>query len=476
MNQQNLQQKLATLASMNVVDAAELERFGQILGALQNWDLHWINPIDFAKKYNFSPEEMIHLFIHGAKIGLFDFSWNIICPTCGCIERSISSLNGVENDKFHCNICYVDVPTTLDDQVEVAFTINPGVAQLLLDPFSDVGSYHRYFFSANFQRSPEMYALIRETRLDFTLVDGDASHALEFEAEAGKTYRLISIDRHIAIFFHTMDVPAATPQIVPIDIVAGGFSQTEVNLAPGKIILNVSNRQQSRIGLVLLLADFERMHDVLNRYPPYMKPFLTGKDLLNNQSFRDLFRMQELNADLRLNIRSLTVLFTDLKGSTELYDITGDTFAYGLIQEHFKALTEAARKNSGAVIKTMGDAVMATFSSPQEGVQAALDMMTNIGHMNGRCQRDEHILGLKIGLHEGTALAVNTDDRLDYFGQTINIAARIQGLAAAAEIWLTEPVFTAAGVPDMLQDYANEKHHIHLKGVRGATTVYRCHR
>jgi class 3 adenylate cyclase len=475
MNQQNLHQKLATLASMNVLPPAELERFGQILGGLQDWELHWINPLDFAGKYHFFPEQMVDLFIHSAKIGLFDFSWNIICPTCGCIERSISSLNGVENDKFHCNICHVDVPTTLDDQVEVAFTINPGVAHLNLDPFSEVGSYHRYFFSANFQRSPEMTALIHATRLGFTLVDGDASHQLDFVAEAGKTYRLISIDRHIAIFFHTTGQPTGEPQVIPIDIVTGGFSQAEIILAPGPGSLQINNRQPSRIGLVLLLADFERMHHVLSQRPPYMKPFLTGKDLLNNQSFRDLFRMQDLNADLRLNIRSLTVLFTDLKGSTELYDITGDAFAYGLIQEHFKALTEAARKNSGAIVKTMGDAVMATFSSPQEGEQAALDMMTNIGQLNERLKSHRHNLGLKVGLHEGTALAVNTDDRLDYFGQTINIAARVQGLAAAAEIWLTEPVFTAEGVPSMLQGYTTEKHHIHLKGVREATTVYRFH-
>ena len=86
----------------------------------------------------------------------------------------------------------------------------------------------------------------------------------------------------------------------------------------------------------------------------------------------------------------------------------------------------------------------------------------------------EHELGLKIGLHEGAALAINADDRLDYFGQTVNIAARVQGLAQAGEIWLTEPVFQADGVTGAFLErgYHNQKHMVSLKGVGQPTLVY----
>jgi class 3 adenylate cyclase len=74
----------------------------------------------------------------------------------------------------------------------------------------------------------------------------------------------------------------------------------------------------------------------------------------------------------------------------------------------------------------------------------------------------------------GAALATNADDRLDYFGQTVNIAARVQALAQAGEIWLTEPVFQTDGVKNAFIDsgYHNQKHPVSLKGVGQPTLVY----
>ena len=111
--------------------------------------------------------------------------------------------------------------------------------------------------------------------------------------------------------------------------------------------------------------------------------------------------MQSLSPDLKLNIHSLTILFTDLRGSTDLYDQTGDVFAYNIIQEHFRVLTRVVRHHSGAIIKTMGDAIMATFSTPLDGVLAAIDMINEIRQLNERIKDQGHELGLKIGLHEG---------------------------------------------------------------------------
>src|SRR5262249_923315 len=148
-------------------------------------------------------------------------------------------------------------------------------------------------------------------------------------------------------------------------------------------------------GVILVLTDLPRLHTILREHPSTFRAFFTGKMLLNNQSFRELFRIQTLIPDLKLRLRSLTLLFTDLKGSTALYDQTGDVFAYGLVQEHYKILTESVRENSGAVIKTMGDAIMATFSSPLDGVRAALEMMEKMEEFNSRLRRENHALGLK---------------------------------------------------------------------------------
>ena len=211
----------------------------------------------------------------------------------------------------------------------------------------------------------------------------------------------------------------------------------------------------------------------MKEHPNTFLPFLTGKMLLNNQTFRSLFKIQNLVTGLKLNVRSLTILFTDLKDSTALYGNIGDVTAYNLIQEHFKVLTGSVKKYSGAIIKTMGDAIMATFSEPADGMRAAFDMITSIRTIKETYGRE---LGLKIGIHEGPALAINNNGSLDYFGQNVNIAARIQGLAEAGEIWFSDSLFEKSSVKEILSDnnYKVETFITALKGLGQKTRVYKC--
>ena len=101
---------------------------------------------------------------------------------------------------------------------------------------------------------------------------------------------------------------------------------------------------------------------------------MTAKRLLTNQTFRDIHRTDALDVDQRLKITSLTFLFTDLKGSTELYERVGDLVAYDLVRAHFRILNQIIAAESGAVVKTIGDAVMATFPTPDRAMAAALKM------------------------------------------------------------------------------------------------------
>lgn len=474
MNQTTLQQKLSAIASFPHVNADTVNRFGEALNRLNDWELLRINPLRFAEAQGFAAAEMIDLFVHGAKVGLFDFSWNMLCPACGGIVQSHYSVNEVEAEIFHCAICDVDVPTNLDDQVEVAFTINPSVRKLAIDPFKDVESYQRYFFSPNFERSAALTAYVDEVLHSAAFIAPDESQIISFTAEPGQLYRLLCVENNLACFLQTTAAQDTGTHTVTIDMLPTGFSPEQVNINAGPITLKVRNLRKSHVGVILVLTDFERMYSIVEAHPSKLRPFFTGKMLLNNQSFRDLFRVQHLVPGLRLPLRSLTVLFTDLKGSTALYDKTGDVFAYSLVQSHYLLLAESVREHSGAVIKTMGDAIMATFSDPYSASRAAIDMMLRIQSMNAEQKTSSYDLGLKIGLHEGAALAINADDRLDYFGQTVNIAARVQALAQAGEIWLTDPVFQTDGVKNAFIDsgYRNQKHLVSLKGVGQPTLVY----
>jgi class 3 adenylate cyclase len=475
-DQAGLAKKIRALAGFPELNPAAVERFGAVLAESGPWDLWRINPLLFGERHGIDPQESVGLFLHATKVGLFDFSWSLVCPVCGRLEHSYESINQVHPEHFHCTICQVDVPSRLDDYVEVSFTINPAVCRLDLDPYANLENFRRYFFTASIVGSAGELEYLKLNVLEFHALPPDQSLELDFVTDPAKTYELISLDQHRAVNFQPD--PAAPRQAVQeVDLLPGGFAPETLRVAPGPIRLRLRNLTRRQTDMLLLGTDMARMQALLTQNPPRQLPMLSGKRLLNNQDFRNLYRVQDLKADLHLNIRSLTVVFTDLKGSTALYDRMGDAFAYNLIQNHFRVLAQAVRKHSGAIVKTMGDAVMATFSTPQEGVLATLEMARGLQALNAELEADQE-LGLKVGLHEGTVLAVNADERLDYFGQTVNIAARVQALAQAGEIWLTQPIFQAEPVAALLaaQGYREEQRQVRLKGVSDAATVYRMYR
>ena len=145
--------------------------------------------------------------------------------------------------------------------------------------------------------------------------------------------------------------------------------------------------------------------------------------------------------------------------------------AFALVQQHFGRLQEATVRHNGAIIKTIGDAVMAAFLKPADAVQAALEMRKEIASFNER-QPDKALI-LKIGVHKGAAIAVTLNDRLDYFGQTVNIAARVQNLADADEIFVSQDVYEATGVRDELAGYSVNSKSAQLRGVRQELPVSR---
>ncbi len=107
---------------------------------------------------------------------------------------------------------------------------------------------------------------------------------------------------------------------------------------------------------------------------------------------------------------------------------------------------------------------------PQRRMRAAVDMLTGIDESNRAISEK---LILKIGIHKGHSIAVTLNDRLDYFGQSVNIANRIQNLADANEIFISEDVYNASGVHDALAACAVTPQQAIMKGVSGEMQVYK---
>jgi class 3 adenylate cyclase len=472
MDERTLEQKLSALSGYPAVGEKVARRFGEWMRRQDDWGLFRVNPLTFARQNDLPAREAVDLFVYAARVGMFDFAFNQLCGYCGGVAFSMDSLSEVTR-RYHCTTCDVDHECTLDDRLEVAFTVNKGVHLLGIAPYGDPEVYARVFFSANVRRPDEITEFVKSKIRGFVALPPDGERTLEIETSRDEVMTILSIDAHSKIRFEVVD---NGPSEVAVSFQPHGADTRAVQVAAGKVKVKLSNACPRWVGGFLQPEISEQLKAMDKQFNSTWQPYLTGKMLLNNQTFRDLFRVQTLAPDLQLSLSSLTLLFTDLKGSTELYDRTGDVYAYQVVQEHFRVLAEAVRKHDGAIVKTMGDAIMASFSTSRDAVAAAVDMMAAMEAVNAKVKADGHETGLKVGLHEGGALAVNAESRLDYFGQTVNIAARVQALAASGEIWLTEPVLASDGVGEALTKagYARERKVVALKGVGAPTPVFRC--
>lgn len=154
--------------------------------------------------------------------------------------------------------------------------------------------------------------------------------------------------------------------------------------------------------------------------------------------------------------RELCIVFADVCGSTRLYERLGDTNALAAIGLCLEAMTHATRLNRGWVIKTIGDEIMAAFDTAEQGMQAASEMQLRIGELPPPAQGVK--LTIRIGFHYGSVL-IESDD---IFGDTVNIAARMAGLAKAGQIITTAE--TVAALPEMLRSGCREIDVLAVKG------------
>ena len=167
--------------------------------------------------------------------------------------------------------------------------------------------------------------------------------------------------------------------------------------------------------------------------------FVSGMDCLHVPLFREIFETETLSLRESLSVGQVCIMFTDIKGSTALYEKRGDSAAYALIRDHFDILFRRVEQNDGVIVKTIGDSVMASFKRPVDGVAAAIAIQKAFTAFNQRENIKDEIL-VKIGLHAGSTIMVNLNNRLDYFGQTVNIAARIQGTADGGDIIISSDI------------------------------------
>lgn len=426
-----------------------------IANTLRKWNaggellaLNRINPWRVANENGLSLERVAPEFIRGVKSQLFSLHWEVHCPHCNGIVSEYADL-AEATEHSNCAMCAVEFPADFNERVEVSFSLAKDILSLELPPVCEVNPALRPVDLAG--------GVLRagETRIvDRTLAPGE----YRFVCPITRSYGTLSVSGEA-----TGEIQETT-----ITQLAGRFDVAALNLRPGPVRFTLINQAQPLSGL--WLAD-NRLAPTIG---PAAAPRLTGLQTIHLPAFQELFGKTSLSERERLNVESVTLMFTDIKGSTELYSRLGDARAYNIVRDHFDLLTAAVSEAGGRVMKTIGDAIMASFLSNYDAVHALALIRDKLAAYNDAQTAQEQVR-IRVGLHRGPAILVNLNDRLDYFGTTVNTAARVEGAASADEATITEELVEDPAGRRALQKFGFvrlKRRKLQLRGLQAETTLY----
>jgi class 3 adenylate cyclase len=405
--------------------AREIDRspYGNGLGArladivLQRMasDLAHLKPKVLADDLGVPPREAIEACLASVKAGLLTMKWGLLCPNCRGAKISVAALSELPRGA-HCPSCNIDYDRDFEKNVELWFAPAPAVR-----PISDEGG----FCLSGPMATPHVAVQV--------LLDPGERREVTVDLPPG-SYRLRTLHPGV---------------VVDIDHESGPFPGLHITESGVEVL---DSMQQGTVAFVND-AGFELAALIEDR--TWVRDALTAPEVISLQVFRDLFAEATLRPGDDAGVSQVALLFTDLQGSTALYERVGDAAAYNMVREHFALLAAIVRNHDGAVVKTIGDAVMASFSDPAQAVRAALAMQAEIGSTD---------LVLKVGVHAGPSVVVTLNDRLDYFGSTVNMAARLQGQSTGGDIVLSHAVRNDPEVREVIAVIPQRRETVALKG------------
>ncbi len=419
------------------VQEALLEALAQHLQDATDEEVLRMRPSTLATAWQAEPLEVLRLFLYATKVGLLNLQWELMCPNCRVPKAEYTTLADLQA-QYHCDVCGVDLTADFSRYVELRFSVHPTVRQAEDAIYCLGGPMQAQHILVQQHLAP---GEIRDVEV---MLDADLLRLRALRAN------------------HTAAVTPTASQAVAIEAVYtdAGWTATQLSYHPGPNHLRLHNASAG--ALVAVLEQVAWDHEAV-----------TAQHVTCLQEFRDLFAAEVLAPGQEISVESLAILFSDLRGSTALYESIGDALAYSRVQRHFTFLLACIRRHQGAVVKTIGDAVMAVFASPETALQAALAIQRDIAAFNAS-QGITPPLVIKLGVHHGAAIVVNANNRLDYFGRTVNIAARVQGESQGGDIVLTAEMLQHPGVRALLRPLPPVvPFHAVLKGIDGTTRLYR---
>ena len=396
----------------------------------QEVDLMHMRPLTLARRWDEPPRPVIELCLAAVSSGMLEMHWDLLCPRCRGAKAMVPSLDKLPTG-VHCPSCNIDFDREFDRNIELTFSPSTAIRPILAGEYCLGGP----------MTTPHV-------RLQQILEPGEKRNlGCDFAPGA---YRLRTLEPGGEVEIDHEG--GAFPGIVAdgTNVIAGPVGE------PGEVLLE--NRAASERTLIVESRN-------------WVRDALTAHRVATLQTFRDLFSSETIASGDAIEVSQVTLMFTDLKGSTALYEQLGDAGAFTLVRAHFAFLADTVRRRNGAVVKTIGDAVMAAFSDPSDAVAAALAIQQEVAGFN-----EDHggqAIVIKIGLHAGPCIVVSLNNRIDYFGSTANLAARLEGQSEGGDIVLSADLAADPGVAALVRPYEMTAQTAALKGIAHPVPFFR---
>jgi adenylate cyclase len=373
-----------------------------------------VRPFALADTWRADRLEVLRLLLYATRCGLFELRWELMCPNCRVPKQEVGSLTQLPV-QFHCEVCGISYGAEFDQSVELRFSIHPAV-RTASDQIYCVGGPLRmpHIVAQQYLRPGE--------ERDIAITPGEPLHL----RTVGSTSRLRVSSGPPNSRFTAVKVTYADGRWVAPHSLADSDS---LELPQGAAL---TLRNQTSGAVLAVLED-----------AAWTREATTAAQVTTLQEFRDLFSSEVLAPGQQHAVRHIALVFSDLKGSTRLYEGIGDAAAYSRVNRHFDFIKQAVIRADGSIVKTLGDGVMCAFQQLDDALEAAIGMQEQV---QSWCQAQgiDPPLTLKLGVHVGSVIAMTANDRLDYFGRTVNVAARLGDQSRGNDVVLLRDVFDQA--------------------------------
>lgn len=365
-----------------------------------------VRPFALADVWGAERLDVLRLFLHAGRIGLFELRWELMCPNCRVPKAEVDTMAEIP-PRFHCETCGISYAADVEQRVELRFSVNPAVRSATHEIYCIGGPLRMPHVVAQQYLRPH-----EDRRVELALTEPLLLRTV------GGTHQLGLVRGPSSSRVTDVKVTYAGGRWVGPHSLLSDDGLT----VPDGAVVTLRNQTDGPVLAVLESLGWTR-------------DATTVGDVTTLQEFRDLFGSEVLAAGRHVAMRHLALLFSGLQRSIQLYEELGDAAAYNRIDRHFEFIREHVARADGTIVKTIGDGTLSAFNRVEDALEAAIAIQRELEPWCA-AQEIDPPLTVKLGLHHGPVIAATANDRLDYLGRTANLAAWLRDESRGGDVVL----------------------------------------